>query len=228
VHERAAVQIHLVTDRRRLCPGEHAWPVVLGALERQAAEAAEAGVSVVQLRERDLAAGELMRLAETLQRRVTGSGTTIIINDRSDVALAAGVGGVHLRGDGPPVSRVRTLGPASWVVGRSVHSVFDVRAHQDADYLIFGTMFSSRSKPGVEGQGPDQLASAVQASRVPVIAIGGLSFARAEACARVGAAGVAAIGLFLPAGLEPEARGVDHAVREVRAAFDRGRSGHVQ
>ena len=226
--------IHLVTDRHRLCPQSTAWPAVVAALERQAAEAADAGVSVLQLREHDLDAHVMADLAGALQRRVAGSATTLVVNDRADVAMTAGAGGVHLRRHGPAVSGVRAIGPVTpgapgppgtWIVGRSVGSVQDVVAHQDADYLIFGTMFPSRSKPGLEGQGEQALALAVRAGRVPIIAIGGLSPERAEWCARAGAAGAAAIGLFLPAGLESEARGVHEAVRVLREAFDRARSG---
>jgi thiamine-phosphate pyrophosphorylase len=218
------VLIHLVTDRHRLCPQATAWSDVADALERQAADAAEAGVSVLQLRERDLDAGRLADLAGALQRRVEGSTTVVVINDRADVAMAAGVGGVHLRSHGPDVASVRVIGPRGWVVGRSVHSAPDIAAQQEADYLLFGTMFPSRSKPGFTGQGAQALALAVAAGRVPVVAIGGVTPDRAEACARAGAAGVAAIGLFLPAGREPEALGVRDAVRALREAFARGRS----
>ena len=81
----------------------------------------------------------------------------MLVNDRADVAIAAGADGVHLRADGPPVARVRTLASRDWIVGRSVHSVAEARAaSQDgADYLLFGTVFPAGSKAG----GPEDAGS---------------------------------------------------------------------
>ncbi len=76
---------------------------------------------MIQLRERDLDAASLRALAARLADRAR-AGTRVVVNDRADVARAAGAAGVHLRADGPPVALVRTLGPAEWMVGRSVHA----------------------------------------------------------------------------------------------------------
>jgi thiamine-phosphate diphosphorylase len=217
--------IHLITDRRRLCPAAHTEREVLAAIERLAADAIEAGVTAIQIRERDLDARTLAALTRTVVGLASGTSTTVLVNDRVDVAVAAGAGGVHLRADSLSIRQARTLGPGDWLVGRSVHEPDDVRAHQDADYLVFGTMFGTRSKPGRAGHGPGVLAEAVRASRVPILAIGGVTEATMESCARAGAAGAAAIGVFLPEGTEPGARGVRAAVRALREAFDRGRSG---
>src|SRR6185295_16716947 len=112
------------------------------------------------------------------------------------------------RADGPDVERIRPLGTGGWTIGRSTHTPKEIEAGQTADYLFFGTVFTSRSKgPAFPPQGLDALRDAVRGSQVPVIAIGGIDVTRAAACAHAGAAGVAAIGLFLPAGTAPGALG---------------------
>jgi thiamine-phosphate diphosphorylase len=220
--------IHLVTDRRRLSPRAATDRERLTALRALIADAIAAGVDVVQLRERDLDARALGDLTHGAMAWARGTATAVVINDRADVAAVCGAHGVHLRADSAVTARVRARGPAEWLVGRSVHGVAEVTRHQDADYLVLGTLFDTVSKPGVAAGGRPVIEDAVRSSRVPIIAIGGITPERARHCAAAGAAGVAAIGLFLPAGVEPGALGVAVAVRELREAFDQGRSGHVQ
>ena len=89
-----------------------------------------------------------------------------------------------------------------------------------ADYLLFGTVFPSQSKPaGTPAQGVDRLREAVQASRIPVLAIGGIDPARAGQCLAAGAAGVAGIGVFLPEGCALGAMGIRRAAEALRAAM---------
>jgi thiamine-phosphate diphosphorylase len=138
-----------------------------------------------------------------------------VVNDRADVALAAGADGVHLRSDGPLVADVRGLAsePGPWIVGRSVHGVSDAHDHDDADYLLFGTVFAGGSKgEAVPPQGLESLAHAAAASRAPVLAIGGVTPARTRALMAAGAAGVAAIGAFV-------ALGPARAAKAFREAF---------
>jgi thiamine-phosphate diphosphorylase len=144
--------------------------------------------------------------------------TRVLINDRADVALAAGAHGVHLPSHGLPVAAVRGLAD-HWIVGRSMHDGDNVSASGGADYLLFGTVFPSLSKPGQAAAGIEALQRAVGASPVPVIAIGGITPDRARQCLESGAVGVAAIGLFLPEGREPEALGPSRAVGALRAAM---------
>jgi thiamine-phosphate diphosphorylase len=144
----------------------------------------------------------------------------VVVNERADVALAAGADGVHLRGDGAPTARVRRIAAAGWIIGRSVHDVAEARAARAADYLIFGTLFPTRSKPaGAPVHGLDDLGAAVKAAGVPVLAVGGIDPARAAACRHAGAAGIAAIGVFLPPGRAPQAVGIPRAVEALRASF---------
>jgi len=212
--------VYLVTDRRLLSPEARTDRDSVRALEHFLDEAIDAGVDVVQIRERDLDAGPLRDLTRAIERRAQGSPTRVVVNDRADVARVAGAGGVHLRADGPPVARVRALGPAAWIVGRSTHSLAEARAHADADYLLFGTVFPSASKPaGAPVAGLGALSEVAAAVARPVIAIGGIDPARARACAAAGAAGVAGIGVFLPEGRAPGSLGPARAAVALRAAF---------
>lgn len=208
----------LVTDRRRAAPGALTFDAQQRALVALAAEAADAGVDLIQLREPDLDTRELRALAVAMVGVTRGSSSRVLVNDRVDVALAAGADGVHLRSSGPPVARVRALGPAGWLVGRSAHSTLELAAAATADYVVFGTIFATDSKPGLAPQGVSALRDAVRQAKGPVLAIGGVTAGRAAACAAAGAAGVAAISLFLRSG--PEGLGPGEAVRQLRAAFN--------
>src|SRR5262245_43515141 len=95
--------IYLVTDRGRLAADGDSIDRLVGFVS----SAAEAGIDLIQIRERDLAAGQLFELTQRCVQAVRGTATKIVVNDRIDVALAAGAHGVHLRGDslGPAVAR---------------------------------------------------------------------------------------------------------------------------
>jgi thiamine-phosphate pyrophosphorylase len=210
--------VALVTDRRRLSPEARTTRDQVSALERWLVDAIEAGVDLIQLRERDLDAALLRDLSRRVAARARGTATRVLINDRADVAEAAGADGVHLRADGPPAARVRAL-HAGWVIGRSVHGVEEARGASE-DYLLFGTVFASHSKPtGWVVGGLDGLREVVAASPVPVLGIGGIDPARARACAGAGAAGVAGISVFLPEGRAAGSLGVTRALEALRAAF---------
>ena len=211
--------ICLVTDRRRLCPDARTEADALLRLEAWLDEAI-GRIDLIQIRERDLEGRALLALADRLARRARGTRTRLLVNDRPDIAIAAGLDGVHLRGSGPEVSRIRALGRPEWIVGRSVHGQDDVRAQAAADYLIFGTVFPTGSKPpGTRAQGTEALAGVVRAAGCPVLAIGGITPSRARACIEAGAAGVAAISVFFPEGRGQGALGITRAVGELRAAF---------
>ena len=182
-----------VTDRRRF---GGSWE---DALVRRVGAAAVEGVHLVQVRERDLDGGPLTRLVRACVDAVRGTRARVLVNDRFDVALAAGAHGVHLRGDSFPASKVRACAPRGFLIGRSVHSVSNaiVAAEGDAlDYLIFGTVFPSGSKPDRPAAGLRELSAAASATRLPVLAIGGMTSGRIADVMRVGAAGVAGISMF--------------------------------
>ena len=203
---------HFVTDRLRF-----GWS--LDDLVERASRASRQGVSAIQIRERDLDDRDLVALVRRVLAAVSSAPTRVLVNDRLDVALAAGAHGVHLRGDSLPAPRVRQVVPPGFLVGRSVHSVAEAAAaegHGGLDYLIFGTVFATASKPGIEARGAAALAEVIAATAFPVLAIGGLTAITAPLAARAGAAGVAAIGLFADGPQESLAE----EVAAVRNAFD--------
>ena len=191
----------LVTDRRRLAGGDAPLERARRCLVSQIRSAAAAGVELVQIRERDLGARDLASLVRDAAAAVRGSRTKVVVNDRLDVALACGADGVHLRGDSIPVAAARQLAPAGFLIGRSVRTVAEAQAAVNADYLIAGTVFASVSKPALEDPlGLEGLGAIVRATSTPVLAIGGVTRARLADIQAAGAAGAAAIGLFLGAG----------------------------
>lgn len=189
--------LHLVTDRKRLWPdGDEAMREA--AVLEQARHAIEAGIDVIQIREEDLAARSLARLVRAVVAAARGSATRVVVNDRLDVGLAAGAAGVHLKGTSIDAVDVRRMAPERFLVGRSVHTVDEARAAGPVDYLIAGTVWPTASKPsGHMLLGLDGLRDIVQAARVPVIAIGGITQRNAAAVSAAGASGVAAIGAFM-------------------------------
>jgi thiamine-phosphate diphosphorylase len=213
--------VTLVTARTLLSPDARTVREEILALERWLDEAIVAGVDLVQVRERDLDVEILTGLVSRLVVRAQPTPTRIVVNEHAQVAIAAGADGVHLRADGPPTDRARTLRDAPWIVGRSVHPGDDLAAHRQADYLLFGTVFGGGSKPAaVPIAGLAALREAVAATTVPVVAIGGITPERARACVAAGAAGVAAISLYLPEGRAATALGPARAVQALRAAMD--------
>ena len=170
-------------------------------LVRLIGRAAGAGVNMIQIRERVLPDIALRDLVGRILSEVDRSQTLVVVNERADVALAAGADGVHLRADSVAAARLRPIVPAGFVIGRSVHSPDEARAAEAArgmDYLIYGTVFASTSKPanhrvaGIEG-----LSDVCASVRLPVIAIGGMTVERVAEVAAAGAAGFAAIGAFI-------------------------------
>lgn len=205
--------ICMITDRLR--PGA-GWD---RALVDRVAAAARAGVHLIQIREHDLDGRGLTRLVERCVLAVRGTPARIVVNARLDVALAAGAHGVHLRADSVPAPRVRAIVSRRFVVGRSVHSRDEAQRAERAgglDYLIFGTVFESLSKPGVDAAGPDALAAVASATTLPVLAVGGVAAERLGQVADAGAAGFAAIGLFANCPLEA----LQAVVAQAALAFD--------
>ena len=189
----------LITDRSRLGSGGGQATIA------RVSAAARAGVHLVMVRERDLEAGPLTALVAGCVEAVHGTRARVVVNERLDVALAAGAHGVHLRGDSIPAARARTIVPPAFLIGRSVHAVSEAMSAADAgglDYLLFGTVFETLSKPGRSAAGAALLTGVVAATRVPVLGVGGMTLATLPGLGRTGAAGFAGIGLFaeLPVG----------------------------
>jgi thiamine-phosphate diphosphorylase len=209
----------LVTDRRAVTPAARTVRDEIAALESLLDEAIGAGIDLIQIRERDLEASLLHELVVRTVARASATTTRVLVNDRADVAVAAGAHGVHLRGDGPPSARVRELVGTAVLIGRSIHDPSETA--DDADYFLFGTVFRTGSKPvDAPVAGLDALAEAARQSTVPLLAIGGVTPDRATSCRQAGAAGLAAIGIFLPPGRSGHALGPTAATTALRAAWN--------
>jgi thiamine-phosphate pyrophosphorylase len=191
-----------VTDRKSL--GSAAS--VPSVLEKIRA-AAQAGVDWIQIREKDLPARELLALAREAVSiaQSSASKALVIVNDRLDVALAAGAAGVHLGGESAPAREVvrwcRGAGnaPAGFRIGVSCHNVQETQEAESAgaDYALFGPVFDTPSKRSYgTPQGIARLKEVCAAVQILVIAIGGVNEKNAVECIRAGAAGIAAIRMF--------------------------------
>ena len=186
----------LITDRHRC--GDP-------SLEAVVDEAIKGGVTLVQLREKDLPAGELLALATRL-RDVTRGRAILVINDRLDVALAVGADGVHLPEKGMPASIARLLMGRHSLIGCSVHSE-EAAAEAElggADYVQLGTIYATESKPGAEPAGTDLLRKVSTALTIPVLAVGGVRDQNAAEVIEAGAAGASVISAILGA-TDPQA-----------------------
>jgi thiamine-phosphate diphosphorylase len=196
------------------------------ALVGRIGAAARAGVHLVQIREPDFSGCDLLRLVDAAVLAVEGTRARVLVNDRLDVALAAGAHGVHLRSDSVAASRVRAVAPPAFLIGRSVHSPEEAeRVARDGglDYLIFGTVFSTSSKPGVDAAGAGPLGAVCAAVTLPVLAIGGMAPERLDAVAESGAAGLAAISLFADGPLDA----FETLVRRIEHAFEAGSNASI-
>ena len=176
-----------ITDSRTLVA-----ETLLEAIGRNLA----AGVTWIQIREKDLSARALFELVEADLKLPNPHGSQFLVNTRADVAIAAGAGGVHLPAGSPPARIWRRPGV---LVGVSCHSVDDVRQAEieGADYAVFGPVFPPRSKTTRdEPRGLDDLRRAAAAVNIPVLALGGVTRENGDACVAAGAAGIAGISLF--------------------------------
>jgi thiamine-phosphate pyrophosphorylase len=169
-----------VTDRHR------------GDLLASAKRAVDDRVDFIQIREKDLSARELFDLVCQVRDLASGSQTRVLVNDRMDIALAAGIDGVHLPSNGLPPGRVR---PLVSVLGISTHSLEEaVRAEKAMpDFMIFGPIFET---PGKKPVGLESLRLVTSTVRIPILAIGGITPKNVTLVLNAGASGFAAIRHF--------------------------------
>jgi thiamine-phosphate pyrophosphorylase len=162
--------------------------------------AVAAGINLIQIREKELPARVLYELAWRAAALTSKSGTRILLNDRADIAAAAGAAGVHLTSRSIASTVIRKHFGDQFLVGVSTHSLAEVRQARDgqADFAVFGPVFETTSK---QGYGPPTGLEALRevahnVSPFPVLALGGVAFENLKDCLRAGAAGIAGIGLF--------------------------------
>jgi thiamine-phosphate pyrophosphorylase len=165
-----------------------------GDVEKVVKEAVAGGVTMVQLRDRDLPAGPMLELARRLKTATRGK-ALLIINDRVDVAEAVESDGVQIPEDGLPTRIVRGIMGRYVVIGRSVHDVeaAQTAARDGAEFVLAGTVYESKSHPGVKPAGPDLIRNITKDSVLPVLAIGGITAGKLDEVIKAGAAGVAVI-----------------------------------
>lgn len=212
----------LVTNRRRLGAavgvGAEKWDELL---EAQVRAAAAAGVDLVQVRESDLDGSVLTPLVRRLVQACAGSATRVLVNDRLDVAIAAGAAGVQLKERSFLPDEARRMAPPGFLIGCSVHSVAAATTRRSADFLIAGTVLPTASKQNadyLEWEGLQQIVKA--AAGTPVLGIGGLDVSSIPLLARSCAGGLAGIGVFIPGPGEAVTELIKKRVLEMRFAFD--------
>jgi thiamine-phosphate pyrophosphorylase len=182
-------------------------------LVQRAQAAARGGATMIQLRLKDADARALVEVARALVGALPRS-VPVIVNDRLDVALAAGAAGVHVGPDDIPAAAVRRLVPPGFIIGASVGSDAEVVLARDADYVGIGPVFETASKLDAgRAIGPVAFARLARSCRVPAVAIGGIDAKSALSVLIAGAAGVAVIRAVMGA-KDPEA-----AARAIRAAM---------
>ena len=189
-------------------------------LVEQVAAASRAGIEYVQIREADLDARDLTRLVGRCLEAADGTTTRILVNDRLDVAIASGAGVQLKERSLRPVDARRIVG-AGFLIGASVHTTTGVETRKGADLLIAGTVRPTASKPGVEYLDEDGLRAIVRvADGLPVLGIGGLNVESVPLLKASGAAGLAAVGAFIPGAHEELRTFVQNRVSDLRFAFD--------
>jgi thiamine-phosphate pyrophosphorylase len=189
--------IMLVTDSSRRHGREAQGQYWLDDVVR---EATLGGVNVVQLREKQLSAVELIDLGLHVRDAITDR-ALLLVNSDIGAAITLGADGVHLPEEGDPIAAARDRLAEGMLISRAVHSIDAARlaADEGADVLQAGTVFETASKPGAPLLGLEGLREICDAVRVPVIAIGGITAANAASVMEAGAAGVAVIGAIFDA-----------------------------
>jgi len=178
-------------------------------LVARARAAARGGATMIQVRLKDADARTQVEVARALVHALP---VPVLVNDRVDVALAAGAAGVHVGADDLPVAAVRRITPPAFIVGASVGCDAEVDGARGADYVGIGPVFSSR--PGdASVLGTARLASLVERCGLPVVAIGGITADTAPAAISAGACGVAVLSAIFAAA-DPE-----RATRAIRSAI---------
>lgn len=157
----------------------------------RASAAVDGGATCIQLRLKEIAARDLVSVARDLVRSVS---VPVIVNDRADIAIAAGAAGVHLGPDDLPPHAVRVFAPAGFIIGVSVGSDEEIANSAGADYAGIGPVFQTGTKRDAgKPIGTAEFARLAVAAGLPAVGIGGISAANARQVIDAGAAGVAVV-----------------------------------
>jgi thiamine-phosphate pyrophosphorylase len=221
------VFLYYITDRTAFPGDERARRL---RLLDKITEAANAGIDYIQLREKDLRtrdleslASEAMQIIQKLRTESRELRTALLINSRTDIAIATGANGVHLPANDVSPKEVRKawrgtcgagvpareISPGNPVISISCHSPEEVAqaAPNGADLAILAPIFEKKDAPGTTPAGLEALREACHCS-IPVLALGGITLQNAAACLSAGAAGIAAIRLFQENNIAEVVRGL--------------------
>lgn len=190
---RRALRLIVITDAELAAPR---------SVERVVDLALQAGARCVQLRAKGVDARDLLARARRLRPPIRHAGALLFVNDRLDVALAAGADGVHLGPDDLPVHAARAVVPHDFLIGFSADDPVEARRAEarGADYIGCGAVFGTTTKDvGDEAIGADRLDEVARAVSIPVVGIGGVSVGRVREVAATAAAGSAVIGAVMAA-----------------------------
>jgi thiamine-phosphate pyrophosphorylase len=195
--------LYLITDRQAF---RRSPELAVSATQSQIeaiGRATQAGCQLIQIREKDLTAkslGEFTRAAISVARP---HGARVLVNDRLDVAIAAGADGVHLRVSSIPAREVRAVaenkGIADFLIGVSTHSIAEAKAAEEggADFIVCGPVYHTPSKLAYGAPlGLERFAEVCAAVKIPVLALGGINLSNFSEPLWRGASGIAAISLF--------------------------------
>jgi thiamine-phosphate pyrophosphorylase len=197
-----AARLYLVTGAR---PGGRPLAEVL-------APALRGGVDLVQLREKDGADEDILAAAAEARALCAGAGALLLINDRPDLAVAAGADGVHVGQDDMAVAQARAVVGPELLVGLSTHTPVEMDA-ADADYIGVGPVHATPTKPGRLAVGLDLVRHAAEHAELPWFAIGGIDPGSVGAVVEAGATRIAVVRAITDSD-DPEG-----AARALRAAL---------
>lgn len=200
----------------------------VGPLPELAAIATSNGATIIQYRDKQASTRAMIENAIAIREAIAGSGVPLVINDRIDVAMAAGAHGVHLGRDDMPAATARQLLGANAIIGLTVKNVADADAAIAApiDYACIGGVFETLSKDnpdppvGLDGFAALRQRIAVARADLPIGAIAGIDVERTRAVVAAGASGVAVISAIF------RADAIAQAARALRAAVDETLEGH--
>jgi thiamine-phosphate diphosphorylase len=190
-------------------------------LEDVVAAAIRGGATIVQLREKAWPAGRIVHMGRRLQEITRPAGVPLIINDRTDIALAIDADGVHMGLDDLPVADARRMLGPDKIIGASAASVADALTAEagGADYVSVGSIFPTTSKPDAgQAVGAEALTQFKAALRIPIVAVGGITAANAAEAIHAGAQGVAVVSAVVGAdNVREAARRLAEVVRAARS-----------
>ena len=184
-------RLYLITDMAQ----------ATGLLNGVVSEAVEAGVRLVQLREKHLPDDDYLALAKEIRRITASHDARLLINSRLKVALEVGADGVHLPRDAPIAEARRVLGPEA-LIGFSAHCEEELRRAEEegADFVTLSPLHPTPSKPGyTEVLGLERFASLAQTTELPVFALGGVRPENVPDCLQAGAYGIAVVSTIMAA-----------------------------